>query len=374
MNFSYWEKTHLLGNIDVAIIGSGITGLSAAIHLKRKAPNLKVTILERGMLPWGASSKNAGFACFGSVGEIVDDLQHSSIDDIVALMKYRYDGLKTIVKLLGKDSMDYQERGGFELFTPNQKEDYEYCVGKIDELNRLLRADFGEKVYQVQENTFGFGGVLGMLKNNYEGQIDTGKMMHSYLSLAKVEGVNILNGADIDSFENINGKVVLRFRGGMEMNAGHLIICANGFAKKFMKEDVLPARAQVLITKPVNNLPFEGTFHYDKGYYYFRNIHNRVLFGGGRNLDIEGETTTEMECTDLIIGKLKEILATVILPNTKYEIDFQWAGTMGVGTKKSPIIKNLSANVSCAVRLGGMGVALGTSVGADVAKMYFDER
>ena len=74
------------------------------------------------------------------------------------------------------------------------------------------------------------------------------------------------------------------------------------------------------------------------------------------------------------IGKLKEILATVILPNTKYEIDFQWAGTMGVGIKKSPIIKNLSANVSCAVRLGGMGVALGTSVGADVAKMYFDER
>ena len=56
---------------------------------------------------------------------------------------------------------------------------------------------------------------------------------------------------------------------------------------------VKPARAQVLITKPIENLDIKGTFHLDKGYYYFRNIENRILFGGGRNLDFEGETTTE---------------------------------------------------------------------------------
>ena len=54
-----------------------------------------------------------------------------------------------------------------------------------------------------------------------------------------------------------------------------------------------PARAQVLITKPIKNLQIKGTFHLDKGYYYFRNIDNRILFGGGRNLDFKTEETSE---------------------------------------------------------------------------------
>jgi glycine/D-amino acid oxidase-like deaminating enzyme len=48
-----------------------------------------------------------------------------------------------------------------------------------------------------------------------------------------------------------------------------------------------PARAQVLITKPIDSLKIKGTFHMDRGYYYFRNIDNRVLIGGGRNLDLK---------------------------------------------------------------------------------------
>ncbi len=125
----------------------------------------------------------------------------------------------------------------------------------------------------------------------------------------------------------------------MEIKTNHVIVCSNGFAKQFLDDDIDPARAQVLITKPINNLPFKGTFHYDKGYYYFRNIHDRVLFGGGRNLDFEGEKTTKMECSDLIMDELKSILSTVILPNTPHEVDYTWAGVMGVGTLKHPIVK-----------------------------------
>lgn len=373
MHFSYWEDQELIGKNDVIVIGSGITGLSTAIHLKKTAPNLKVTILERGMIPWGASSKNAGFACFGSLGEIIDDLAHTPLDNVIELMKYRYEGLKIITGLLGKENMDYKGLGGYELFTPAQKDEFEHCKSRIEEFNALLKDDFGPNVYEVATNDFGFNGIIGIIKNNYEGQIDTGKMMNAYMALAKQHGVNIINGAEVDALEDTNQKVIVKLKGGMEISTGQVIVCANGFAKRFVNDDVNPARAQVLITKPIENLPFEGTFHYDKGYYYFRNIHNRVLFGGGRNLNITGETTENMECTELIMNKLKELLQTVILPNTNYEIDYSWAGTMGVGSKKTPIVKNISNNISCAVRLGGMGVALGTSVGNDAAKLYFSK-
>ena len=81
----------------------------------------------------------------------------------------------------------------------------------------------------------------------------------------------------------------------------------------------------------------------------------------------KGENTTEMECTEQVINKLKDILSNVILPNTNYEVDYHWAGIMGVGENKEPIIKEVGENILCAVRLGGMGVALGTMVGKEAA-------
>ena len=73
-DLSYWEKTSYFEGIDFLIIGAGIVGYSTAIHLRKKYPNSKILVIERGYLPSGASSKNAGFACFGSATELLDDL------------------------------------------------------------------------------------------------------------------------------------------------------------------------------------------------------------------------------------------------------------------------------------------------------------
>ena len=76
--FSYWERTAFIDNADIIIIGSGLVGLSAALHLKKQAPALNVLVLERGFLPTGASTKNAGFACFGTISEQISYLKKSS--------------------------------------------------------------------------------------------------------------------------------------------------------------------------------------------------------------------------------------------------------------------------------------------------------
>lgn len=369
MNFSYWERKSFIGLTDVIVVGSGITGLSTAIHLKKMQAKLTIKILERGMMPWGASSKNAGFACFGSLGEIISDVKHSSLDEILELIRFRNEGLALLTKLLGEKAIDLQRLGGFELFQENQRESYVHCLDRMDEFNRLLKNEFGSNTYEKSHVDFGFKGVIGIIKNNFEGQIDTGKMMKAYLSLAKSYGIEIINGAEVVNLTESN-KVQLTLRDGLVIESQHVIVCANGFANQLLKEDVQPARAQVIITKPIAELPFEGTFHYDEGYYYFRNINNRVLFGGGRNLDFSGETTSVMETTTQITDELKRLLKEVILPNTPHEVDYSWAGIMGVGKQKQAIIKNISKHISCAVRMGGMGVAIGSLVGKKAAEMY----
>ena len=83
----------------------------------------------------------------------------------------------------------------------------------------------------------------------------------------------------------------------------------------------------------------------------------------------EEETTEELGNTELIMNRLRELLDNVILPHTSYEIDRSWAGVMGVGDAKKPIIKQIDDHVYCGVRLGGMGVAIGSLVGEQLSEL-----
>ena len=105
----------------------------------------------------------------------------------------------------------------------------------------------------------------------------------------------------------------------------------------------------------------------DKGYFYFREIDGRVLIGGGRNMNFEGETTTEFGLTEQIQVELERRLHEIIIPNTPFLVEQRWAGIMAFGKTRSPIVKKISPRVFGAFRMGGMGVALGSEVAMRLA-------
>jgi len=375
MNLSYWELQTYFKNIDLTIIGSGIVGLTAAIESKKKFPMLKVVVLERGILPSGASTKNAGFSCFGSVSELLSDLKHTPENEVGQLLEKRWKGLAKLRQTIGDVPMDYFQNGGFEVF--NDEVFYAECEANIPYLNELMHRQLGIKeVYRIAHDkisVFGFAQVPFMIENSFEGQINTGKMMNRLIQIAHELGVIILNGLEVASTQENEKNVVVQLTDGFHFETSKLIIATNGFAKQLLPElDVQPARAQVLITEPIPNLKFAGTFHYDEGYYYFRNIDQRVLLGGARNSDFKGEETYTMEVTQKIQDKLEELLSTVILPGQSYEIAHRWSGIMGVGQTKTTIVKQLSKNRYCSVRMGGMGVAIGSLIGSEVATMAYE--
>ncbi len=370
MNLSYWEETTWFNNIDFAIIGSGIVGCTCALELRKLHPNAHIVILEKGFLPSGASTKNAGFACFGSLSEILDDLETHSIEEVQDLVKERKKGLETLRRLLGDEAIDYQEHGGYELFEADKIKLFNYCVTEMTKVNKLLKPIFKEEVFSVIKNPFGFKGVHShAIFNKFEGQIDTGKMMRSLLLKISEENITIFNGVTVDKISSQKDHCSITINGGITLKSKISCITTNGFAKQLLVEDVQPARAQVLITKPIEQLKIKGTFHLDKGYYYFRNINNRILLGGGRNLDFKAEETMANGLTTLIQNRLETILNETILPNTNFEIDKRWSGIMGVGTQKKPIIKQIESHVFCGVRLGGMGVAIGSLIGKQLAQL-----
>lgn len=369
MKLSYWEYKTWLSNVDFTIVGSGIVGLNCALRLREKHPSAKIVILEKGILPQGASTKNAGFACFGSLSEILDDLNTHSEEEVVNLVKRRVNGLQLLREKLGDTTIDFQPLGGYELFTKEDTALYEACVAQKERINQLLFPVFNGNVFSEVDNLFQFENIQSKyIFNQFEGQIDTGKMMQALLQKAVSQHIQILNSVSVEHFSETGNAVHVKTN-QFDFYTNKLLIATNGFASQLLQENVQPARAQVLITKPIPNLHIKGTFHLDKGYYYFRNIDNRILFGGGRNLDFTGEQTTEFAQTALIQQKLEELLKTTILPNKNVEIEHRWSGIMGVGTQKKPIVKPLSDHVFCGVRLGGMGVAIGSLVGKELADL-----
>ena len=383
-SISYWEQSTFFSNIDVAIIGSGIVGLSAAIYLKKISPNLKVTVIERGVLPSGASTKNAGFACFGSMTELVDDLRNRSENAVFNLVEKRWKGLQKLRNLLGDQAIGYQHFGGYELFLPHDENVFHECLSHTHQFNLHLKEITGKKqTFQLRDgqiNNFGFAKTKHLIFNSAEGQIDTGRMMKSLISKARGLNIEILNGLKVIKLEELGNKVKLRFSGGFSLVAKKTIVATNGFAAQLLDGlDLKPARNQVLVTEAIPDLPFQGCFHIDRGYFYFRSIDSadgktkRILFGGGRNLAPAEETTSEFGQTSLIQTRLEQMLREIIFPKRQLKIEMRWSGILGIGESKKPILKKISPSIIVAIRLGGMGVAIGSLTGEDASRIVLEE-
>ena len=369
-NLAYWEHQSFFGPADVAIIGAGLVGLTAALYLKQLRPGWRVVVLERGALPSGASTKNAGFACFGSISEMIEQEKRGDLQAVVAA---RWAGLARLRELLGDAELGYQPGGGYELFRHEEATLAAECRDKIDYFNALLAPVVGHaRTFRnagEEAGKFGFEGVGTLLKNEHEGSLDTGRMMRALLARAWAADVPVLANCAVEAIETEAGGHRLRLANGATVVAGQVLLATNAFATELLPElAVTPGRGQVLVTEPLPQVQLAGTFHYDHGYAYFRQLpDHRILLGGGRNLDFEAEATTEPGLTPAVQQYLENLLRAVIVPGRQPRIDFRWSGVMGFGPALAPIIDWARPGLLAAVRCNGMGVALGAGTGWQAA-------
>lgn len=368
--FSYWEKKHFF-HYDLIVVGSGFVGLSTAIHFKQKHPKANVLVLERGVFPTGASTKNAGFACFGSLTEILDDFWHMTQDEVFALVERRYRGINSIRKQFGDRKLGYSHTKGFELLEESQLSALDQMPG----VNKLFKSLFKEDVFSLVKKPMKMGfaeQVKAIVKNKFEGELDPGMYMNSLWNLAQQEGVRVLTGVSVCEVQKDEGVVLAEDDAGqviLEFTANKIAICTNAFTKRLWPEsDIQPGRGLILLSKPLDfEIPWKGTFHMDKGYVYFREVDGRLLLGGARNKDFEVEKSTYFEVNPKIKSHLEMLASSVIFPGKSISWDTEWTGIMAFGKIKSPLIQQVGDKTVAAVRLGGMGVAIGWQVGKELS-------
>ena len=358
-HFSFWEKDSFLKPYDLVIVGAGIVGLSSAIFYKRNNPQARVLVLEKGMMPEGASTRNAGFACVGSITEHMADIEKGSTEAVRSRIKDRYEGLKLLRDLLGEDRIGYEACGGYELFT--DQELFERASQNINKFNTWL-ADLvdEEEVYSATELN-----GYPVIHNRLEGALHPGKMMQRFVEIAGQEGITILWNTAV---EKVNKTGSVELQNDKEIPASQILVACNGFTNTLLPEiEISPARGYVMVTNAQKKMPWEGTFHHDRGYIYFRNVGKRLLIGGARNLAFEEEQTSDFGTNQAIKDHLSSFVTDTLKLKPGWHIEHEWSGIMGFTKTKTPIVKKIDDRRAIAAGLSGMGVAIGTAIGKETA-------
>lgn len=359
---SFWEKQYNRQEFDVTIIGAGFTGLFSAWFILKENPKAKIAIVDTSFPPPAASTRNAGFACFGSPTEILEDLSKESEESVLKRVEMRIQGLENLKSVCGETEINFTDYGGFEIFDKNDTALFDGTASQLEYLNALLHPFNGKDTFEISDQKQ--HSFKNAIKINFEGQINPFLAWKSlYSNIAAFLGVHFISEQAIDINSSDTGTSVKTKN--HTVTSQKVIVATNGFTKRLMPQlSIAPARAQVLITSPIENLKLKGSFHMDRGFVYFRNVGNRVLLGGYRNLDTATEETDALELNPNIQKSLELLLKKEILPNQNFEIEHRWSGIMGFGEKqeKDFLIEEPLPNVITALRLGGMGVAISSAV------------
>jgi len=370
-DYSIWEYQAYHSIWDVCIIGSGINGISTGISILEKKPDTRVLIVDRWFIPLGASTRNAGFSCFGSPTEILHDISTMGEDVAMSLVSKRWKGLQKLKTRLKDSNAQYETSGGYELYHQTQ---FEIITSSLQYLNKLLHEVIGEKdVFKSVPVPEGIRGFSGAVFNPHEGQLHPGFMMEhlkeKYLSLGGI----LWTGLNVDSIDEADGFMMVKSKLAIPLKSRHVVVATNAFAKDLVPGlDMHAARNHVLVTEPIPGLSWKGCFHFDRGFYYFRNVDNRILLGGARNQDMLNENTDQFGRNSLIVEALEKFLFDH-LAEADTRIDYQWSGIIGVGEQKLPIIKSISPRLTVGVKCSGMGIALASVIGEELADLVLQQ-
>lgn len=296
-----------------------------------------------------------------------------------------------------------------------------HLLGKLDYANSLLKPHLKKDVFTLQnEKILEFGLnpkiVKALVRVDFCGTLDSGFILKSQIRYFSMLGGTYFSNCEyhahskkiIDLSENFSHttqkkipkshsdlypkskKLETRTRVTVNQTPRNdqttflycrkLIFATNSFTKlHFPKEDISPGRGQILLTQPIANLKIRHSFAFEYGYFYFRNFGpDRILIGGGRNLDFRGEETFQMKTTQKIISAILAKLEEILGRNPgEIKIEKQWAGVMAFAKNKNcykeVLIRKLAGGVYIAARLGGMGLTFSPFVGEKVASLVLQD-
>ncbi len=385
---SYWEASaDPLGiatpaltaheSCDVAIIGAGFTGLSAAIELAGQG--LDVRVLEAGHVGWGASGRNGGFACIGShklsYTEMIRTYGLAATQHFHAAMAESVDLVRDNCRRFGIDAWIHGAGEVTLAHLPNR-------VAELRGDQAFLKATFGEETELLSVADLKAQGLWGpTFHGGLRGKIGFGIHPLNYVRglarAAAAAGAKIHASSRLTRWEETAAGHVLTTPGG-RLTARRVVVATNGYTPEDVSPRhagrIMPALSSVLVTRPLSDDERRAQgwtsdlMAYDSRnlLHYFRLLPNgRFLFGG------RGGTDASDAGGEAYRAVLTRAFHDLFPAWRGVEITHYWRGFVCLAFDRVPYVGALDAakTVWTALAYHGNGVAMGSWSGRAVARL-----
>jgi glycine/D-amino acid oxidase-like deaminating enzyme len=363
------ELTPLPARVDVAVIGGGFTGLSAARTLARRG--LKVAVLEAESMGWGASSRNGGMVLTGLKVSMQTALKRYGRDLAREMFRFSLDAIDDVESLVREEAIDCGFARTGHLLLANKPEQY---AGLADEVE-FMRREFDHPLRLVprasQRNEIGTDLYYGGLVDDVSAGLNPGQYVAGLARAAARAGALLCAQARVTRLERGSTEFVLQTGRGT-LAAGKVLVATSGYtgsATPALRRKIIPIGSFIIATErlredvahtliPNNRMVFD----YKHFLHYYRIWDQRLIFGGRAAFFPENPSTVRRSA-DILRQDMLEVYPQL----REAHIEYVWGGTLDFAFDTMPHVGEVDG-LWYALGYAGHGVAMATRLGRTAAE------
>jgi glycine/D-amino acid oxidase-like deaminating enzyme len=340
-------ESKLDGRVDVAIVGAGVTGCSAALRLAEAG--LRVRVHDARRIAEGASGRNGGFALGGGAARYDVARETYGATQAAAYWRWTEQALDRMAELAG-DAL--QRSGSYRLAGDEEERDgirLEY---------EALREDGFEAEWLEDVPSAAAGRFHGALSHPGDGSIQPARFVRRVAAAAAAAGAEFREHDQVSDLEALDAERVLVATDGY----GHGLVPE-------LADLIWPTRGQVIASEPLDDVLYDRPHYARQGFDYWQQLPDgRIVLGGFRDVSILDELTEVEEITPTIQASLESFLFE--LAGREVEVTHRWAGIFGLTQDMLPLagpVPGRDERVWVAGGYSGHGNVLGFACGELVA-------
>jgi glycine/D-amino acid oxidase-like deaminating enzyme len=355
--------------VDVAILGGGFTGLSAARTLAKQG--VSVAVLEANTIGWGASSRNGGMVLTGLKLGMGSVMKKYGRDIARRLFQCSLEAIDTVEQIVNEENIDCGFRRYGHLLTANKPKQYDALKGEVE----FMEKEFNHKLRLLSRNEqqaeIGSDSYHGALVDECSGGLNPAQYVSGLAAAAERAGATLHARARVTRLERKADRFVLETERG-SLGAKSVLVATSGYTGNVtqkLQKKVIPIGSFIIATEKLpdelaKQLIPRGRMIFDSMHYlnYFRLWDNRMIFGGRAAFFPETAQTIRRSAEIL----RKEMIA--VYPQLKdVNIDYVWGGTLDFAFDMMTHVGETDG-IYYSLGYAGHGVAMATYMGKTVAE------
>ncbi|HJR80675.1 MAG TPA: FAD-binding oxidoreductase [Anaerolineales bacterium] len=361
--------TPLLKNVDVAVIGGGYTGLSAARTLAREGA--RVAVLEANSIGWGASSRNGGMVLTGLKLGMQTIMKNYGRETAKKLFQCSLDAIDTVEQLVREENIDCGFARYGHLLTANKPKHYQALEEEAEFMQREFNHELRLIPRQEQHSEIGSPVYHGALLDECSGGLNPAQYVTGLAGAAERAGAALHARARLVRLERQGNRFLVETERG-SLSAESVLVGTSGYTgnvTKKLQRKIIPIGSFIIATEklpddlakeisPNNRMIFDSRHYLN----YFRLWDTRLIFGGRAAFFPETSRTIQRSA-DILRREMIQVYPQLRDVNVEYV----WGGTLDFAFDKMPHVGEMDG-IYYSMGYAGHGVAMATYLGKTVAE------